>query len=76
MKLCSLTVALLLTASTAQAVNLADLQTTALGSRAVVEQYTANLQMSEEEIRRTRAALYPARRRCSRPARTPSPRPG
>ncbi len=60
MKLCSLTVALLLTASTVQAVNLADLQATALGSRAVIEQYTATLQMSEEEIRRTRSALYPA----------------
>lgn len=60
MKVASLIAAMILSASAAQAMDLPEMQKMALGNRAVVEQYVANLEQSEQEIRRTRAALYPA----------------
>lgn len=60
MKVVSLLAALVLGASAAQAMNLPEMQKMALDSRAVVEQYVANLEQSEQEIRRSRSALYPA----------------
>lgn len=60
MKVASLIAALILIGSSAQAMNLAEMQKMALSNRAVVEQYMANLEQSEQEILRTRAALYPS----------------
>lgn len=60
MKVASLIAALILIGSSAQAMNLAEMQKMALSNRAVVEQYMANLEQSEQEIVRTRAALYPS----------------
>jgi outer membrane protein len=60
MKVASLIAALILIGSSAQAMNLAEMQKMALSNRAVVEQYMATLEQSEQEIVRTRSALYPS----------------
>jgi outer membrane protein len=60
MKVVNLIAALILIASSAQAMNLPEMQKMALANRAVVEQYMANLERSEQEIVRTRSTLYPS----------------
>lgn len=60
MKVASLIAALILIGSSAQAMNLAEMRKMALSNRAVVEQFMANLEQSEQEIVRTRSALYPS----------------
>jgi outer membrane protein TolC len=60
MKVASLIAALILIGSSAQAMNLAEMRKMALSNRAVVEQFIANLEQSEQEIVRTRSALYPS----------------
>jgi len=60
MKVSSLIAVLLLSASTAQGMNLSEMRKMALDNRAVVEQYMANLEQSDQEIVRSRATLYPA----------------
>lgn len=60
MKTASLIAALILIGSSAQAMNLAEMRKMALENRAVVEQYMATLEQSEQEIVRTRSAFYPS----------------
>lgn len=60
MKVVNLIAALILIGSSAQAMNLPEMQKMALANRAVVEQYMANLERSEQEIVRTRSTFYPS----------------
>ncbi len=60
MKLCSLIVALVLSASFSQAIDLAGMQMMALNNREVIQQYMTILEQSEKEIVRAKSGYYPA----------------
>jgi outer membrane protein TolC len=60
MKLWSLVVALVLSATVSQALDLAGMQAMALDNREVIQQYMAILEQSEKEIVRAKGGYYPA----------------
>ena len=60
MKLCSLVVALVLSATFSQAMDLAGMQAMALDNREVIQQYMTILEQSEKEIVRAKGGYYPA----------------
>lgn len=60
MKIFSLMVVAVLTASHAFALDLADMQQTALANREIVKRFVVNLQKSEKDIGRARAGYYPS----------------
>lgn len=60
MKLCSLVVVLLLSASFSQAMDLAGMQSMALNNREIIQQYMSNLQQSEKDVIRAKSGYQPA----------------
>ncbi len=60
MKLCSLIIALVLSASFSQAMDLAGMQAMALNNREVIQQYITNFEQSEKEIVRAKGGYYPS----------------
>ncbi len=60
MKLCSLVVVLVLSATFSQAMDLAGMQAMALDNREVIQQYMTILEQSEKEIVRAKGGYYPA----------------